>query len=482
GGGAKFFFRVGGGGRGKAMGVGEFARQAQAADAEVLIVSGSCNAHTGSGDPYLPFRDALTMLCGDVEARWAGGLISTEHARRLWEAMPVTLPTLTEHASDLIGTFVPGKGLRERAATFAAPDEPWFNRLVARESAEASARVEQQPILAQYSAALNAIARERPLLLILEDLHWVDTASSGLLFHLSREAAHSRMLIVGTYRPDEVAVSRGEIAHPLAEMLSELKGRHGDVWLDLGDLAEADGWRFVEAYLDTRPNRLSPAFREALFARTAGHALFTVELVRELRERGDVRQDDEGQWVDGPAINWNTLRARVEGVIEKRIQRLEQDLRTILTIASVEGETFTAEVVARVQQVNERGLVQRLSQELDKQHRLVVAHILAWLGSQRLSLYRFRHQLFQQYVYHSLTEIERAYLHEAVGSVLEVLYGEQTEQVAVQLARHFEQAGLTEQAVKYLLQAGKRAARLSAYQEVIAHVSNGLALLGRQPD
>jgi predicted ATPase len=139
-------------------------------------------------------------------------------------------------------------------------------------------------------------------------------------------------------------------------------------------------------------------------------------------------------------------------------------------------------VVARVQQVQERGLVQRLSQELDKQHRLITAQILDWLGSQRLSFYRFRHQLFQQYVYHNLAEIERAYLHEAVGSVLEALYGQQIEQIAVQLARHFEMAGLTEKALTYLLQAGKRAARLSAYQEVIAHLNKGLALLNRLPE
>jgi len=478
----QILFVIGGAGRGKTMLVQEFARQAQADDPELLMVSGSCNAHTGRGDPYLPFREALTMLCGDVETRWAGGLITTEHARRLWEAMPLTLPVLVEHAPDLVGTFVPSKGLCERAATFAERDAPWWGRLAALESADANARVEQQPILAQYSAALSAIARERPLILILEDLHWVDSASSGLLFHLSREVPRSRMLILGTYRPDEVAVSRGEMAHPLSEILSELKHRHGDIWLDLGELAEADGRRFVEAYLDTQPNRLGPAFREAMFARTGGHALFTVELMRELRERGDVRQDDEGQWTQGPAIDWNTLPARVEGVIEKRIQRLETNLRSILSIASVEGETFMAEVVARVQQVQERELVQQLSRELEKRHRLVRAHSLAWLGSQRLSLYRFRHQLFQQYVYHSLTEIERVYLHEAVGSVLEAIYHEQTEHIAVQLARHFEQAGLTEKALTYLLQAVRHAARLSAYQEVIGHVRKGLVLLNSPPD
>src|SRR5262245_29472702 len=431
----QILFVIGGAGRGKTMLVQEFARQAQAADAELLVVSGSCNAHTGSGDPYLPFREALTMLSGDVETRWAGGLISTEHARRLWAAMPLTLPALIEHAPDLLGAFVPSKGVRERATTFAAPDASWLNKLVALESAEAGARDAQQPIFAQYGAVLSAIARQRPLILILEDLHWVDSASSDLLFHLSREAAHSRILILGTYRPDEVAMSHGETQHPLAEMLSELKRQHGDIWLDLGELPEVDGQRFVEAYLDTQPNRIGPAFREALFKQTGGHALFTVELVRELRERGDVRQDEHGQWIDGPAINWNALPARVEGAIEKRIQRLEKELRSILTVASVEGETFTADVVARVQQLNERGLVQRLSQKLDKQHRLITAHIRTWLGSQRLSLYRFRHHFFQQYTYHSLTEIERVYIHEAVGSVLEALYGEESEQVAVQLAR-----------------------------------------------
>ncbi len=478
----QILFVIGGAGRGKTMLVQEFARQAQAADAEVLVVSGYSDAHTGIGDPYLPFCEILSMLTGKVEARWAGGLISTEHARRLWEAMPLTLPALVEHAPDLIGTFVPGNSLRERAATVTAPDAPWFRQLVALTDAVPGAKVEQQRIFAQYSAVLNAIASQRPLVLILEDLHWVDSASSGLLFHLSREAAQSRMLIVGTYRPNEVALSQGdEIAHPLTDILSELKRRHGDIWLDLGDLAAAEGQRFVEAYLDTQPNRFSSGFREALFDRTGGHALFTVELVRELQERGDLHRDQAGQWIDSATINWNTFPARVEGVIEKRIQRLEKELRAILMIASVEGETFTAEVVARVQQVQERGLVQRLSQELDKQHRLVTAHILAWLGPQRLSLYRFRHQLFQQYVYHSLAESERAYLHEAVGSVLEAIYGEQSEQVAVQLARHFEEAGLMEKAVKYLLEAGKRAARLSAFQESLAQLTKGLALHERLP-
>jgi predicted ATPase/DNA-binding SARP family transcriptional activator len=478
----QILFVIGGAGRGKTMLVQEFARRVQEADAELIMVSGHCNAHTGLGDPYLPFREALNMLTGELETRWAAGLITHQQAKRLWELMPVSLPALVEHAPDLIESFIPGQALLSRAATFATDEMPWFNQLAVFVREADRVRLEQSRLFSQYTALLKAIATRQPLLLILEDLHWVDTSSSALLFHLSREVSDSRLLIVGTYRPDEVVLSWGDGLHPLAGIVSELKRQHGDIWLDLGDLAPMEGRQFVEAYLDTQPNRLGAAFREALFRQTEGHALFTVELLREMQERGDLRQDEDGNWAEGETINWNTLPAKVEGVIEKRMTRLEAALQTVLTIASVEGETFTAEVVARVQQLNERELVQQLSRELDKRQRLVTAQGLEWVGEQRLSLYRFRHYLFQHYLYHNLDQMERTYLHEAVGNVLETLYGEQTEQVVVQLAHHFEQAGLRQKAVNYLLQAGKRAARLSANQEAIAHLTKGLTLLETLPD
>ncbi len=478
----QILFVIGGAGRGKTTLVQEFARRVQAADTELIMVSGQCNAHTGLGDPYLPFREVLNMLMGELETRWAAGLITRQQAKRLWKLMPVSLPALVEHAPDLIESFIPGQALLNRAATFATDEMPWFNQLMALVVEADQVRLEQPRLFSQYTALLKAIAAQQPLLLILEDLHWVDTSSSALLFHLSREVSDSRILIVGTYRPDEVTLSWGDVPHPLAGIVSELKRWHGDIWLDLGDLAPIEGRQFVEAYLDSQPNRLGAAFREALFRITEGHALFTVELLREMQERGDLRQDEDGYWTEGDTINWDILPAKVEGVIEKRMTRLEAALQTVLTVASVEGETFTAEVVARVQQLNERWLVQQLSRELDKRQRLVIAQGLEWLGWQRLSLYRFRHYLFQHYLYHNLDQMERTYLHEAVGNVLETLYGEQTEQVAVQLAHHFEQAGLRQKAVNYLLQAGKRASQLSANEEAITHMTKGLALLETLPD
>jgi predicted ATPase len=178
----QILFVIGGAGRGKSMLVQEFARRSQATDEALIVVSGYCNALTGAGDPYLPFREALTMLAGEVEAKWAGGLMTAQHARRLWELMPFTAPALVKHAPDLIGSFVPAATLLERAATFAAPAAPWFKQLQTLIARDQSARLEQKQILAQYTALLKTIAAERPLLLIVEDLHWVDTSSNDLLF------------------------------------------------------------------------------------------------------------------------------------------------------------------------------------------------------------------------------------------------------------------------------------------------------------
>ncbi len=475
-------FIIGGAGRGKTMLVQEFIRQAHIAIEDLLVVTGYGNIHTGIGDPYLPFRQALTMLTGDIEGMWAGGLITASHASRLWEAMPITLSALVDFAPNLIDTFIPAQALQKRIAKLESHDAPWLSRLVEIISNPHQVNLDKKQIFAQYTAVLKGIAAERPLLFVLEDLHWVDASSISLLFHLSRELGDSPILMLGTYRPEEMALDWGDIRHPLADIVGELKRQHGDIWLDLGNISTQEGRQFVNAYLDTQPNKLSQAFREALFHQTGGHALFTTELLRHMQERGDIYRDKNNYWISGDVVEWETLPAKVEGAIEQRISRLAKELQAILRVASVEGEIFTAEVVAQVLRRNERKLVHQLSRELGDQHRLVGAQTLEQVRGQRFSRYRFRHQLIQHYLYHNLDETERAYLHEDVGKVMETLYREQTEKAAVQLARHFHKAGFIGKAVSYLLQAGKQSQRLSAFQEAINHLNKALDLLMGLPD
>jgi predicted ATPase len=127
-------------------------------------------------------------------------------------------------------------------------------------------------------------------------------------------------------------------------------------------------------------------------------------------------------------------------------------------------------------------MLERLSGELDRRHHLVRAQSIVRAGDQLLSHYRFRHILFQNYLYGSLDEVERVHLHGQVGTALEELYGTRggtapAEGIAPQLARHFEQAKSTEKAIHYLHQAGERAVSLSAFREGRAHLTRELDLL-----
>jgi predicted ATPase/class 3 adenylate cyclase len=468
-------FVTGGPGRGKTALLSEFARRAMDACADLLVASGNCNAYSGVGDPYLPFREVLSMLSGEVEARWVAGIMGTLQARRLWKALPAAVEALLAHGPHVSPALVPGDALLSRAEA-ACPNAPWLGRLrerVERGLAGADG-LQQSHLFQQLSNVLHALSQVHPLLLILDDLQWVDRASAGLLFHLGRRLEGSRILIAGTYRPEEVALGREGERHPLEVILAEFKRSYGDVWLDLAEGDPPEGRRFVDALLETEPNRLGPGFRQTLAERAGDHPLFTVELLRAMQERGDLVPDEAGRWVEGPALDWDLLPARVEAVIGERIERLEADLRDILTVASVEGEGFTAEVVAQVQSLEARALVRRLSGELQHQHRLVRAQGLRQLEARRLALYRFQHHLFQKYLYNHLDEVERAYLHEDVGTVLEALYDEQTDEVAVQLARHFVEAGVTAKAAHYLGRAGELAAERYANEEALAHLSKAL--------
>jgi predicted ATPase len=476
-------FVTGEAGSGKTALVQEFTARAQDIHTDLVVAAGNCNARTGVGDPYLPFREILGLLTGDVEARWAAGAMTSDHARRLWNTLPLAAQALVQRGPDLIDTLVPGTALMERAKACVPSRADWLvrlNSLVERRAASPAASSPQQSdLFEQYTRVLNTLARRAPLVLTIDDLQWADLGSISLLFHIGRQLAGNPILIVGAYRPEEVAIGREGERHPLEPVVNELQRLLGEIVVDVD---QAESHRFVESFLDSEPNRLGHQFRERLYRQTRGHPMFTVELLRGMQERGDLIQDSEGRWVEGPALDWDTLPARVEAASAERIGRLPQPMQAALRVASVEGENFTAEVVAQILETDDRKLVHSLSTDLDRRHRLVHALALQHVDSRRLSSYRFRHNLIQRYLYDSLDAVERGYLHEDVGNALEQLYGEQAGEIAVQLARHFDEAGRTEKAIRYLHQAGERALQLSAYEEGIAHLTRGLAFLMTTPD
>lgn len=476
-------------GSGKTTLLAEFARLAMHSHTNLLVASGNCSSRDGIGDPYLPFREILQLLSGDVETRRVGAVLTPEHAGRLWAAVPDAAQALVEAGPDLIDIFVPAASLEHRMEALPGRSTTaWQARLEQlRQRPPRGSKSSRSPLpvydlFEQVTRVLQALARRHPLLLILDDLQWVDAGSLSLLFHLGRRLAGSRILVAVAYRPDAMAPQPGLDPRSFEAVIRELQRIGGDSPIDLD---ASEGRRFVDALLDSEPNRLDAEFRDQLFRHTEGHPLFTVELLHGLEDQGDLMRTADGCWTVGRVLHWEKLPVRIEAVIAERFARLPDSCRELLAAASVEGEEFTAEVMARVLKVDERQVLHCLSRELTERHRLVRAVSLHRAGVYRLSHYRFRHILFRQYLYDHLDSVRRVGWHEAVGSTLEQNCQEipdELDTMAARLAWHFEVAGLAERAAAYHLRAGNRAARLSAHAEAMAHFDRGSALLEGLPE
>jgi DNA-binding SARP family transcriptional activator len=478
-------FVVGEAGSGKTELLAEFARRALADDPGLLVLWGHCSSFTGQGDPFEPFVHVARMLSGEAEAPPQAPPHRAVQARRAWQRLPDTVDAFLERGPDLLGRFVSARSLQGFARHHAGVDEDRLARLGSRvervRPPPSSRSGSPSALVEQFTAVLRQLARRQSMLLLLDDLQWIDSASVDLLFHLARGLEAARVLIVGAYRSENVGDEKADRPHPLAAAAGELlsAGRAG--LLDLSNVADG---AFVDAVLDSEPNALGAPFRTELAARTGGHALFTVELLRGMQARGDLQRDRDGLWVEGPTLRWDELPTRVEAAIANRIGHLSPACVAALEVASVEGEQFTCEVVAAITDRPVTATCELLSHEAGRRHRLVVAHGVRPLDEGDVALYGFRHGLFQSYLLQRLDAIERARLHGRVGRELERLYRRSLErypQMHHTLARHFDAAGMAAEAVVHYQAAASHAQRLSAYRAGIAHRRRALELLATEP-
>lgn len=458
---------TGNAGVGKTALVRVFCRQIQKLNGSVVIASGECASE--HANPYLPFIEIMGLLTGDVEGKLARGVLDPTNAQRLEKGAVTTLEILLEIGGDLVGLLVPGGALLARGVSMTAKvlkAGGLVSKLKARvENPGGREGFKPEQFYEQFTRVVSRLATKAPLVLAVDDLHWADNASMDMFFYLARhlqQTSNLRMMLLGTYRPAEMHLLRDGQRHPLEKIVNELRRYQADVQMDLErTLGGEPGRSFLDALLDSEPNHLNPEFRNFLCHRTDGHPLFTIEILRMLKQRGTLNKDQAGRWVLTRPITLEELPESVEAVIEERINRLEKQLRDILTCGSVEGEQFTAEIVARVRRIEEMQLANDLNDELERKHLLVVSNAEETMAPRRLHGYRFIHAVFQQYLYGTLSDLQRQLLHRAVGEALESLSGSDLSGVAVQLARHFDIAGENDKAIEYLLRAGDEA--LSAY-------------------
>ncbi len=494
-------FVSGDAGSGKTVLLEAFAASAMARHPD-LLVAGARTSPGGDLDPFAPLRRLTEMLCGDFSNAVAWRLADDEQVARLQRATGLVQSSLSEHGPALVETLVSAASLSRRSSFCspgAATGQPagqltWQAARTGEPFAAVHRAAHALPptrdtLFDQLSCTLAAIARSRPLLLLLDDLQWVDDGSAAFLLHVCRELSHSPLLILGAYRSATVALGRhsahannGEQArHPLATVVNELRRIQGE---NVIELDRTDGRAFVEAYVDAEPNRFGAPFRDALYAQTGGHALFTVEILRNLQDRGEIVKDEAGRWTAHESLNWGPLPARVEGAIAERIDRLPAAWRHVLACASVQGDDFCGELAAELAGVPTGDVLACLSGSLARQHHLVRPDGLQHLDGSQHSNYRFTHHLFQKYLYSQLDAVERARLHAGLAAALERQTAADPaahERMSPLLAWHYEAAGLPLEAARALYDAGRQAMRVSAYPEALNCYERALKLLAHTP-
>ncbi len=301
---------------------------------------------------------------------------------------------------------------------------------------------------------LLAEARRQPLLLILDDIHWVDASSLDMLARLARAAARGALLILLGYRLDP----------PIAEPWREL--RHC-VRLDIRELGPEESTTLVRAVLRGEP----PPELAALIEKTQGNPFFIEEVVRGLIDAGALESHD-GAWRLTRELDEAAVPDSIEGVITARLDRLEERSREVLQVASVIGRRFHYPVLS--------GVVPPRDDLRDRLHWLTAADLILSEELEREIAYLFKHALTRDVAYESILYARRRDLHRRVAQQIEQVQPDRLDEQLALLARHYLLAEDWDPAFDYHLRAGRQAQARYANQEAIALYERALQIADRR--
>lgn len=391
---------------------------AQSAE-QALNIHGQCVGQYGHSEPYLPLLEAINQL-----ARLGGAACVRQ--------------------------------LRQYAPTWLA-QMPWLMEEADRERLQRETQgVTKDRMLRELGEFLRGGTEARPLILTIEDIHWSDHATVDAITYLARRRGGARLLLLGSYRPADVAVND----HPFRLARSELLLHGLCCDLALEPLSELD----VRQYLRQRfPDRdISDTLAQAVFRRSEGLPLFFTRIADEMEAMPATGAIE-------PVLA--TLPDGLKQLIEHQLERFSARERQWLDIAAVCGEDFPAAAVA--------GTCGDAVADVDTwcECQVRARYVLQYSERHAESRYRFIHAYYQELAYARLAPSRKTALHAALAFWYEAHSREKAGEMAAELAEHFERGGQYERASLYLHQAALNALSRHATFEASELLQRGLKLL-----
>ena len=428
-------------GIGKTALVDEFQRIVTEEVTGIIVARGQCIEGYGGKEPYYPVLEALGQLCRGASRESVLEILASQAPT--WLAQ---LPGLLKRET------------RER---------------LQREIIGAT----RERMLREIGDALETIAESTPLMLVFEDLQWVDYSTIDFIAAVARRRGPARLMLVATKRP----LSTVAPGHPLAELKNELLVHHLCHEIAVRPLTETE----IDDYIATASSEgVSPeGFAKLLHRHTEGNPLFMVASLEHMSNRGFAARNDRG-WKLKVPLREIALEVpqKLRGIIETQIGALSLEEQQVLEAASVEGQTFSARVSAEAVNLDQ-GIFEDICERLSRRQ-----HIVEYAGSQKLSdgsllsRYKFVHALYREACYRRQSPGRRAKLHRNIGKRLEALFAGHLSEVTPELAHHFEEASDCSLAVKYLQLQAQLAGRRYAPREAAATLRHALDLLENLPD
>ncbi len=337
--------------------------------------------------------------------------------------------------------------------------------------------VSQEKMKREIAALLTEASRAQPVIFFIDDLHWADASTVDLLAYLAPRIAELRVLVVVTFRPSEMRMSK----HPFLSVHLDLQARGIAHELALDFLSLND----VKEFLDLQyPGNAFPGeFARAIHTKTEGNPLFMVDVVRYLGAQGVIAEGD-GRWQlarSVPDID-RDLPQSVRSMIERKIEQLDESDRRLLAAASVQGYEFDSAIVAAVLGQDAADVEEQLL-TLERVYVFVTRIEERELPDRTLSVrYRFVHVLYQNTLYASLSASRRVGQSARVAEALERHYGARAAEVASELAPLYEAARNPARAAAYYAIAAQRASQVFAFAEAETLGLKGIAQVELLPE